>query len=136
MPLPPLIDSHAHLQFDQYGTDLDAVLARAVEAGVEAIINIGTDAASSQSAVELAARDPRLYATVGLHPHDASTMTPDLLATLGRLARRPKVVAIGETGLDFYYGHAPRDAQVAAFRAQLRLAEEAGLPVVVHSRDA
>jgi TatD DNase family protein len=63
-------------------------------------------------------------------------MTPDLLATLGRLARRPKVVAIGETGLDFYYGHAPRDAQIAAFRAQLRLAEEAGLPIVVHSRDA
>ncbi len=136
MALPPIIDSHAHLQFEHYRTDLDEVLARAREAGVESIINIGTDLDSSRAAVALADRVPQLYATVGLHPHDAATWTPATQAELAGLARHPKVVAIGETGLDFYYTHSPREAQVAAFREQLRLAQESDLPVVVHSRDA
>ncbi|MEW6324273.1 MAG: TatD family hydrolase [Nitrospirota bacterium] len=131
-----MIDSHAHLQFEQYADDLDAVLARAREAGVTAIINIGTDLDSSRAAIALAERHPHLYATVGIHPHDASTLTPAAGAALAGLARHPKVVAIGETGLDFYYGHSPREAQIEAFRLQLRLAQEAGRPVVVHSRDA
>jgi len=135
-PLPPVIDSHAHLQFEEYAAELDGVLARAQEAGVEAIINVGTDLASSRSAVELAQRFPQLYATVGLHPHEAATLTADVGNALADLARHPKVVAIGETGLDYYYQHAPREAQQAAFRAQLELAQAVDLPVVVHSRDA
>ena len=136
MPLPSIIDSHAHLQFDQYGADLDEVLARATEAGVEKIITVGTDLDSSRAAVKLAARYPQIYATVGVHPHDATTLTPDVVRELKELAQQPKVVAIGETGLDYYYGHSPRDAQVESFRQQLRLAQETNLPVIVHSRDA
>ena len=134
--LPPLSDSHAHLQFEHYAADLDEVLERARVAGVETIINIGTDLESSRAAIALAARYPQLYATVGIHPHDASTFTRDTKGDLAALARYAKVVAIGETGLDFYYTNSPRNAQVAAFRAQLQLAQELGLPVVVHSRDA
>jgi TatD DNase family protein len=135
-PLPPLIDSHAHLQFEEYAAELDDVLARAQEAGVEAIINVGTDLASSRAAIALAERYPQLYATVGLHPHEAATFTSDVGKTLADLAHHPKVVAIGETGLDYYYQHSPRDAQQAAFRTQLELAQALNLPVVVHSRDA
>jgi TatD DNase family protein len=135
-PLSPIIDSHAHLQFDEYAAVLDDVLARAREAGVTAIVNVGTDLASSRAAVALAERFPQLYATVGLHPHEAATFTGEVGAMLADLARHPKVVAIGETGLDYYYQHAPREAQLTAFRAQLELAQAVELPVVVHSRDA
>jgi TatD DNase family protein len=135
-PLPPIIDSHAHLQFEEYAAELDGVLARAQEAGVEAIVNVGTDLASSRAAIALAERFSQLYATVGLHPHEAATFTPDVGKALADLARHPKVVAIGETGLDYYYQHSPREAQQAAFRAQLELAQAVNLPVVVHSRDA
>jgi TatD DNase family protein len=136
LPLPPVIDSHAHLQFEDYAAELDGVLARAREAGVEAIINVGTDLASSRSAIGLAERFPQLYATVGLHPHEAATFTTDAGKALADLARHPKVVAIGETGLDYYYQHSPRDAQQTAFRAQLEMAQALDLPVVVHSREA
>jgi len=135
-PLPLIIDSHAHLQFDDYAADLDGVLARAREAGVEAIINVGTDLASSRAAVALADRFPQLYATVGLHPHEAATFTGEIGKALADLARHPKVVAIGETGLDYYYQHSPREAQRTAFLAQLELAQTVDRPVVVHSRDA
>ena len=131
-----MIDSHAHLQFEQYADDLDDVLTRSRDAGVTAVINIGTDLDSSRAAIALAERHPSLYATIGLHPHDASTFTEETSAALAELARHPKVVAIGETGLDFFYGHSPRDTQIDAFRRQLQLAQEARLPVVVHSRDA
>jgi len=135
-PLPPLIDSHAHLQFEEYAAELVGVLTRAQGAGVEAIINVGTDLASSRAAVALADRFPQLYAAVGLHPHEAATFTGEIGAALADLARHPKVVAIGETGLDYYYQHAPREAQQTAFLAQLELARASDLPVVVHSRDA
>jgi TatD DNase family protein len=136
MPLPPIIDSHAHLQFEQYTADLEEVLARARDAGVATIITVGTDLDSSRAAVELAGRHPTIHATVGIHPHDAATLTPDVMAELAQLARHPKVVAIGETGLDFYYNHAPRDTQLTAFREQLHLAKTLRLPVVIHSREA
>lgn len=135
-PPPPIIDSHAHLQFEEYAAELVDVLTRAQEAGVEAIINVGTDLASSRAAVALADRFPQLYATVGLHPHEAATFTGEIGAALADLARHPKVVAIGETGLDYHYHHSPREAQQAAFLAQLELARAADLPVVVHSREA
>ncbi|HUJ80014.1 MAG TPA: TatD family hydrolase [Nitrospiria bacterium] len=132
----PIIDSHAHLQFDDFTADLEAVLGRAQDAGVTVIVNVGTDLASSRSAVGLADRYPQLYATVGLHPHEAATFTDELVTALAELARHPKVVAIGETGLDYYYQHASREAQMTAFRAQLELARAVDRPVVVHSREA
>jgi len=135
-PRPPIIDSHAHLQFDDFASDLEAVLGRALEAGVEAIVNVGTDLASSRAAVALADRFPQCYATVGLHPHEAATFGDGLIDALAELARHPKVVAIGETGLDYHYRHAPPEAQVTSFRAQLELARSVDRPVVVHSRDA
>jgi TatD DNase family protein len=135
-PRSPIIDSHAHLQFDEFAADLDAVLGRAEEAGVEAIVNVGTDLATSRAAVSLADRFEQCYATVGLHPHEAATLSDELVAALADLARHPKVVAIGETGLDYHYQHAPPDAQLTAFRAQLELARSVDRPVVVHSRDA
>ncbi len=131
-----LIDSHAHLDFSQFRDDRDAAVRRALEADVTAIINVGTDWASSERSVELAARYPAIYAAVGVHPHDAGTLSADVLKRLGELAAEEKVVAIGEIGLDFYRDLSPRDRQRQAFRQQIRLAVELGLPLVIHDRDA
>jgi len=131
-----LIDSHAHLNFPQFDADREAVIARARKAGLVAILNVGTDLASSRTAVKLAEKYDFLYAAVGVHPHDARTLTPTVLDELRRLARHPKVVAIGEIGLDYYRDLSPRPMQQWAFADQLALAAELGLPVVVHSREA
>lgn len=131
-----LIDSHCHLDFPQFDGDREAVVQRAREAGVQTIINPGADLESSRRAVALAERYPEVYAAVGVHPHDAKTVTDEVLAELRALARHPKVVAIGEIGLDFYRDLSPRDIQRWAFRQQLALAAELGLPVIVHSREA
>ncbi|HEY68398.1 MAG TPA: TatD family hydrolase [Thermoflexia bacterium] len=131
-----LIDSHAHLNFPQFDADREAVIARARKAGLVAILNVGTDLASSRAAVKLAEKYDFLYAAVGVHPHDARTLTPTVLDELRRLARHPKVVAIGEIGLDYYRDLSPRPMQQWAFADQLALAAELGLPVVVHSREA
>jgi TatD DNase family protein len=132
----PLIDSHAHLDFPQFDRDRDAVILRAHEAGLTAIVNIGTNLASSRASVALADRRDFIYATVGIHPHDADTADQDALEELRALARHPKVVAIGEIGLDYYRDYSPRPAQRRAFRDQLALASALGRPVVIHSRDA
>jgi TatD DNase family protein len=131
-----LIDSHCHLDFPQFDADRDEVLARAVEAGVTAIINPGADLESSRRAVALAERYDNVYAAVGVHPHDASTLDPQVLAELRQLAAHPKVVAIGEIGLDYYRDLSPRPQQRAAFDAQLALAADLKLPVIVHQREA
>jgi len=131
-----LTDSHAHLDFPQFSRDRAAVIARARQAGVVAILNVGTDLASSRAAVALAQEHDFIYAAVGVHPHDAKTVTPALLDELRDLARQPKVVAIGEIGLDYYRDLSPRPQQRQAFEQQLALAAELNLPVVVHSRDA
>ena len=131
-----LIDSHAHLDFPQFDDDREAVIEQAQAAGLVAIVNIGTSLTSSRAAVALAERYDFIYATVGVHPHDAKTVTPAVLDELRVLARRPKVVAVGEIGLDYYRDLSPRPAQRRAFAAQLGLATELGLPVVVHSREA
>jgi TatD DNase family protein len=131
-----LIDTHAHLDFRQFNDDRDAVLARAWQAGVEAIITIGTDLATSRAAVALAERDERIYATVGFHPHDAKSLDDAALDELTDLARHPRVVAVGEIGLDYYRDHSPRDTQRRAFRRQLDMAAQAGKPVVIHNREA
>ncbi len=133
---PDLFDTHAHLHFPEFADDLDAVLARARAAGVRHMVTIGTDVPSSRAAVALAAREPDVWAAVGIHPHEASLADPAQLAEIERLAAAPRVVAIGETGLDFFRNLSPRDAQARAFRAQLALARRARKPVLVHCRDA
>ena len=131
-----LIDTHAHLQMSDYDDDRDEVIARATEAGVECIINASFDLSSSQQAVKLAEEHENLYAAVGVHPHDAKLLDDKTLDALRDLAGHPKVVAIGETGLDYYRNLSPRAIQRSAFEKQLRLAEEVGLPVIVHNREA
>ena len=131
-----LTDSHAHLDFAQFDTDRDAVIARAREAGLVAILNVGTDLASSKAAVALAEKHDFIYAAVGFHPHDAKRVNARVLDQLRVLTRHPKVVAVGEIGLDYYRDRSPRPVQRQAFADQLALAAELELPVIVHSREA
>ncbi len=131
-----MFDSHAHLNHERYQADRPQVLARARAAGVRGIVNVGYDPGSSALAVVLAEAEPDLHAAVGLHPHDAEALTGDVLGALRELARRPCVVAVGETGLDFYRNLSAREAQVDAFRRHLELAAELGKTVIVHDRDA
>lgn len=131
-----LIDSHAHLDFNKFDADRDAVIERARAAGVAAIVNVGTDLASSRAAVRLASEYDGIYAAVGMHPHDAKKLDGAALAELRDLAQQPKVVAVGEIGLDFYRDLSPRDVQRRAFQAQLAWAAKLGKPVVIHDRDA
>lgn len=131
-----LIDSHAHLNDPRFAKDLPEVVSRAKQAGVDTIINVGYDLSSSLSAVKLAERYQGLWAVVGVHPHDAKSWTTELRDSLKELAQHEKVLAIGETGLDYHYDNSPRDEQRYVFREQLKLAEELNLPVVIHSREA
>lgn len=131
-----LIDTHTHLHEPEFAGDIDAVVGRARAAGVEALLTLGTDVASSKRAVALAERFDGVWAAVGVHPHEASSADEAALAELRSLARHPRVVAVGEIGLDFYRNLSPREDQIRVFRRQLEWAEEAGLPVAVHCRDA
>jgi TatD DNase family protein len=133
-----LIDSHAHIQSKEYAGEVEAVIARAREAGVEKIIAVGGagDMSSNTAAIALAKTFPGIYATVGMHPHDAKDVGADELKTLKDLAAAPKVVAVGETGLDYFYDHSPREVQRRVFAEFIHLARETGLPIVVHERDA
>ncbi|HEY3489424.1 MAG TPA: TatD family hydrolase [Candidatus Deferrimicrobiaceae bacterium] len=129
-------DTHAHLDISPLRETESDVVARARAAGVGHILAVGIDLESSAAAIEIAHRHEGVYAAVGVHPHDAATLTPDALVELERLASCDKVVAIGEIGLDYYRDRCPRDLQQAAFRAQIRLARRCGLPVLIHDRDA
>ncbi|HLA24142.1 MAG TPA: TatD family hydrolase [bacterium] len=131
-----LFDSHVHLDDDAFDPDRDVVLARAREAGVDRMVTVGTDLASSRAAVGLAERHAGVYAAVAIHPHAAAAATEGAFSELRALAMHPKVVAIGETGLDFGGRSAPVEAQRDAFRAHLILAWERRLPVIVHCRGA
>jgi TatD DNase family protein len=133
-----LFDSHAHVDGPEFDADRDAVLARARAAGVRRIVAIGAvgGTASAERAVALAERDADVWATIATHPHDVKQMTPAWWAVHERLARHPRVVAIGETGLDYYYDHSPRDVQQDAFAKFVALARAVGKPVVCHIRDA
>ena len=133
---PDLFDTHAHLHFPEFAGDLGTVLERARAAGVRRMLTIGTDVETSRAAVGLAAREPDVWASVGVHPHDAGDADATALAEIEDLAAEPRVVAIGETGLDFFRNLSPRDAQERVFRAQLALARRVGKPVIVHCRDA
>ncbi len=129
-----LVDTHAHL--DLLEEDVAAALSRARDAGVTAVVTIGISLQSSRRAVELSHAFPGVYAVVGVHPHDASELDRAALRELRRLAADPRVVGIGETGLDFYRNLSPRSDQEKAFRSLLELAGELSLPVVVHDREA
>lgn len=131
-----LFDSHCHLDDSRYDVDRDAVLARAKEAGVDYIVNPGADLQTSQNAVLLASKHAHIFAAVGVHPHDAKDMDDSVLQLIAHLAKKPKVVAIGEIGLDFHYDLSPRDVQRHWFVEQIRLAKNLGLPIVVHDREA
>ena len=130
------IDSHAHIQLSQFDKDRDAVLKRAHEAGVSTILIIGFDLETSLGAVELAQKHEHLYATVGMHPHDAKNLTPDVLKSFRELLDHPKVIALGEIGLDYYRNLSPHNVQKEAFEKQLDLAEEMKMPIIIHNRDA
>jgi len=134
--LEPIVDTHAHLDFRAFDKDREQVTERARAAGIQWIINPGTDLESSRRAVRLAESYPGVYAAVGVHPHDAKTVTESTLRELRGLARHPKVVAIGEIGLDYYRDLSPRDVQRSVFHRQLELADELGMPVILHDRDA
>ena len=131
-----LIDSHAHIQLSQFNRDREAVLKRAEEADVSSILVIGFDIETSLGAVELAEKHSQIYATVGMHPHDAKDLTPDVLEEFRELAARPKVIALGEMGLDYYRNLSPRPQQKEAFEKQLDLAETLQMPIIIHNRDA
>jgi TatD DNase family protein len=131
-----LIDSHAHLTSEQLAGEAAAVVARARAAGVEAVVSIGTDVEDSRAAASLAAELSGVYATAGIHPHAAADAAADAMAEIRELARGPRVVALGETGLDYYYDNSPREAQRELFARHLELGRELDLPVVVHAREA
>ncbi|HLI29333.1 MAG TPA: TatD family hydrolase [Chloroflexota bacterium] len=131
-----LVDTHAHLMDPAFAADLPAVMARAVAAGVTTIICVGYDLPSSRAAVALAAQWPQLWATVGIHPNYLGAAPPTWRAELMDLARAPRVVAIGETGLDYYRNYTPAAVQRQGFEDHLALAAALGLPVIVHCREA
>src|SRR6266536_1882381 len=137
--MPRLVDSHAHLDFEDYRGDLEAVVERARAAGVGRIVLIGLWRAPGQfgNALELATKEPATFAaTVGVHPHECSKVPEDDWRALEEAARDPRIVGVGETGLDFHYDHSPRPVQEASFRRSIAAAKAAGKPVVVHVREA
>ncbi len=131
-----LVDSHCHLDFPELNGDLSGVLARAAEADVGMMLTISTKLERFPGVLAVAEAHDNVYCTVGIHPHEAEN-EPDVVArTLIDLAKHPKVIGIGETGLDFYYEHSPRDVQETLFREHIKAARETGLPLIVHSRNA
>jgi len=134
--MPQYIDSHAHLFSEEYGADLQEVLNRAKEAGICAIIVPGTNLKTSREAVVLAEKFPEISACVGIHPHDASGAADEVFREMEDLTRHPKVVAIGEIGLDYHYDFSPRKKQTEVFAAQIDLAARRNLPCVLHTRES
>jgi TatD DNase family protein len=133
---PRFFETHCHLNHHRFSSDMDETLARARSAGVGELVLIGYDLESSRKAVEMARPEEGLFATAGIHPHDAASWSAAAERELRSLLGAPGIVAVGEIGLDFYRDLSPREAQYTAFRAQLDLARELGLPVVVHTRES
>jgi TatD DNase family protein len=131
-----LVDSHCHLDFPEFADDLAGVMARAGAAGVGMCVTICTRLSKFDQVLAVAERFDNVYCSVGVHPHEAENEGQRTAGRLIELAAHPKVVGIGETGLDFYYDRSPRDLQAASFRAHIAAARETGLPLIVHSRDA
>ena len=131
-----LVDTHCHLGYDELAGDMDAVLARSRAAGVCGWINVGTGIEQDRKVVQLSNKYDGMFAAVGIHPHYAKDADAESLAELERLAANDKVVAIGETGLDFHYETSGKDEQLRVFQAHLQIAKRLALPVIIHSRDA
>jgi TatD DNase family protein len=131
-----LVDSHCHLDFPEFAPQLDAIVARARDAGVGVCVTIGTRLSGFERVHEIAGQFPGVYCSIGIHPHDAEKEPLKDESPLIERAKLAKVVGIGETGLDYFYEHAPRQAQVANFRAHIAAARETKLPLIVHTRDA
>lgn len=131
-----LIDTHAHLTSDRILPQVEAVVERARLAGVETIVSVATSMDDAPAVLELAERFPGVYATAGIHPHAASTASDETFAAIRALLDHPRVVGIGEAGLDYHYDFAPRDVQRESFLRHLELSRETGLPVIVHAREA
>jgi len=133
-----LIDSHAHIQGKEYAGETADVIARARDAGVDTIIAVGGagDMSSNTGAIALADAFPNVYATVGMHPHDAKDVGDEELQKLRELTTHPKVIAVGEGGLDYYYSHSPHDVQRGVFTQFIHMSRQTELPIVVHERDA
>ena len=129
-------DTHVHVDSPEFSQDQAAVIERAREAGVDRMVNIGCDRESALRTIELVESYDGIYGTVGLHPHDAKSMSEELLEEFRRLAAHPKILAIGEIGLDFHYDYSLRDDQRDALRRQIRLAGELGVPLTIHDREA
>ncbi|MBU6473651.1 MAG: TatD family hydrolase [Alphaproteobacteria bacterium] len=131
-----LVDSHCHLDFPEFAPELDAVVARAVAADVRVCVSIATTLKNFPRVRAIAEQFGNVYCSVGIHPHEAEAEPLAGPTPLIELATHPKVVGIGETGLDFYYAHSPREVQIANFRAHIEAARQTGLPLIVHTRDA
>lgn len=133
-----LVDSHCHLDDEKFQADLEGVLTRAADIGIERMLAIGTGGGPPdlEVAIRLADRHTQIFATAGVHPHDAAKAVETTFDTLRNLLRHPKVLAVGEIGLDYHYDFSPRDTQRAVFLEQLRIAGEAAKPIVIHTREA
>lgn len=133
-----LADSHCHLDDRQFDKDREAVIGRAISAGVELMLSVGSGDGPPdlEAGIRMAEAHPAVYATVGVHPHDARKVDESTYRRLAGLLRHPRVVALGEIGLDYHYDNSPRETQREVFAAQLRLAREAGKPIVIHTREA
>ncbi len=130
------IDSHCHLEMEDFDRDRDGVIARALENGIDHIITVGTTIPDAEKALKIAEKNEPVYVTLGIHPHEVKDIRPGDYDRLRSLAREPKVVGFGEIGLDFYRNHSPRPAQLEHFRELLKLGRELQLPIVIHDRDA
>ncbi|MFZ5752851.1 MAG: TatD family hydrolase [Bacillota bacterium] len=131
-----LFDTHAHLDDKQFAQDREEVIQRAKDGGVELIVNVGYNLASAKRTLALVEKYDFIYGSVGLHPHDAKDGDDRTLAELKRMAQHPKIVALGEMGLDYYWNHSPHEVQKEVFRKQIALAKELKLPIIIHDRDA
>ncbi|MFA7255425.1 MAG: TatD family hydrolase [Candidatus Omnitrophota bacterium] len=131
-----LTDTHIHLHFPQYDADRPEVVRRAIEGGVTSFLNIGTDLEDSRKAVAMADEYPEVYAAIGFHPHETKNANPADLAELEKLLAHPKVVAIGEVGLDYFHDHSPRDVQAKLLRTFLAWYDKHRKPIIIHCRDA
>jgi TatD DNase family protein len=130
------IDSHAHLEMAEFDADREEVISRAWAAGLSAIITVGTTIPDCEKAIRIAQSHPRVYAAVGIHPHEVKEIDDHTYGALREMARHGKVVAIGEIGLDFFYDHSPREVQLSRFAEQVELALELDKPVIIHDREA
>jgi len=131
-----LIDSHAHLEMSEFDRDREAVIRRAESAGVDLIITVGTTLDECEKAISIAEKYKTVYAAIGIHPHEVKSISQSTYDELKVMAKREKVVAFGEIGLDFFRNLSPRDVQVRRFGEQLELAREIGLPIIIHDREA